>query len=74
MARFEPGDPDFEAKVRSGFSRQTDMQAFGGVMGTVPMPSGPCPYVRMTLSPMVDIPPRVAGWPTIPSMTVSNMN
>ena len=31
MARFEPGDPDFEAKVRSGFSRQTDMQAFGAV-------------------------------------------
>ena len=35
MAGFEPRDPDFEAKVRSSFSRQTAMQAFGAVMGKV---------------------------------------
>ena len=35
MARFEPIDPDFEAKVRSSFRRQTAMQAFGTVMGKV---------------------------------------
>ena len=35
MARFEPRDPDFEAKVRSSFSRQTAMQSFGAVIGKV---------------------------------------
>ncbi|MCH8297249.1 MAG: hypothetical protein IH873_04220 [Chloroflexi bacterium] len=35
MARFEPGDPDFEAKVRSGFSRQTATRILGAVMGKV---------------------------------------
>ena len=35
MARFEPRDPDFEAKVRSSFDRQTAMQTIGAVMGKV---------------------------------------
>ena len=35
MARFEPRDPDFEAKVRGSFSRQTAMQTLGAVMGRV---------------------------------------
>ena len=35
MAKFEPRDPDFEAKVRSSFGRQTAMQTLGAVMGKV---------------------------------------
>ena len=35
MARFEPRDPDFEAKVRGSFSRQTAMQTLGAAMGRV---------------------------------------
>ncbi|NQW24302.1 MAG: PaaI family thioesterase [SAR202 cluster bacterium] len=35
MANFEPRDPDFEAKVRSSFGRQTAMQTLGAVMGKV---------------------------------------
>ena len=35
MAGFEPRDPDFEAKVRSSFGRQTAMQTLGAVMGKV---------------------------------------
>ncbi len=35
MTRFEPRDPDFEAKVRSSFSRQTAMQTLGAVLGRV---------------------------------------
>ena len=29
MPRFEPRDPDYEAKVRASFSRQTAMQTVG---------------------------------------------
>ena len=32
MARFEPRDPDFEARVLDSFSRQTAMQTLGAVM------------------------------------------
>ena len=35
MAKFEPRDPDFEAKVRSSFERQTAMQTLGAVLGKV---------------------------------------
>ena len=35
MARFEPRDPDFEAKVRSSFDRQTAMQTIGAGRGKV---------------------------------------
>ncbi len=35
MAKFEPRDPDYEAKVRSSFGRQTAMQTLGAVMGKV---------------------------------------
>ena len=35
MSKFEPRDPDYEAKVRSSFSRQTAMQTLGAVMGKV---------------------------------------
>lgn len=35
MANFEPRDPDFEAKVRSSFGRQTAMQTLGAVIGKV---------------------------------------
>ncbi|PKB72102.1 MAG: hypothetical protein BZY87_01840 [SAR202 cluster bacterium Io17-Chloro-G6] len=35
MARFEPRDPDYEAKVRGSFGRQTAMQTLGAVMGKV---------------------------------------
>ena len=35
MASFEPRDPDFEAKVRTSFGRQTAMQTLGAVMGKV---------------------------------------
>jgi uncharacterized protein (TIGR00369 family) len=35
MVNFEPRDPDYEAKVRSSFGRQTAMQTLGAVMGKV---------------------------------------
>ena len=35
MARFEPRDPEFEAKVRESFGRQTAMQTLGAVIGRV---------------------------------------
>ena len=35
MPRFEPRDPEFEAKVRSSFANQTAMQTLGAVMGKV---------------------------------------
>ena len=35
MARFEPRDPDFEAKVRGSFDRQTAMRTLGAVLGKV---------------------------------------
>ena len=35
MARFDPRDRNFEAKVRSSFGRQTAMQTLGAVMGKV---------------------------------------
>ena len=35
MARIEPRAPNFEAKVRSSFGRQTAMQTLGAVMGKV---------------------------------------
>ncbi len=35
MTRFEPRDPDFEAKVRRSFSRQTAMQTLGAELGRV---------------------------------------
>ena len=35
MARFEPRDPDYEAKVRNSFGRQTAMETLGAVMGKV---------------------------------------
>ena len=35
MSRFEPRDPEFEAKVRSSFANQTAMQTLGAVMGRV---------------------------------------
>ena len=35
MSRFEPRDPDYEAKVRSSFGRQNAMQTFGAVIGKV---------------------------------------
>ena len=35
MTRFESRDPNFEAKVRSSFSRQTAMETLGAVMGRV---------------------------------------
>ena len=35
MTRFEPRDPDFEAKVRRSFSRQTAMQTLGAELGSV---------------------------------------
>ena len=35
MARFKPRDPDYEAKVRNSFGRQTAMETLGAVMGKV---------------------------------------
>ncbi|HAA94763.1 MAG TPA: hypothetical protein DHW65_03555 [Dehalococcoidia bacterium] len=35
MPNFEPRDPDFEAKVRDSFGRQTAMQTLGAVMNRV---------------------------------------
>ena len=35
MTKFEPRDPDFEAKVRSRFSRQTALHTLGTVLGLV---------------------------------------
>jgi uncharacterized protein (TIGR00369 family) len=35
MPKFESRDPDFEAKVRASFGRQTAMQTLGAVMGRV---------------------------------------
>ena len=35
MAKFEPWDPDFEAKVRSSFAKQTAMRTLGAVIGKV---------------------------------------
>ena len=35
MPRFEPRDPEFEAKVRFSFAKQTAMQTLGAVMGKV---------------------------------------
>lgn len=35
MAKFEPRDPDFEAKVRSSFAKQTAMRTLGAVIGKV---------------------------------------
>ena len=35
MPKFEPRDPDFEAKVRESFGKQTAMQTLGAVMGRV---------------------------------------
>ena len=35
MAKFEPRDPDYEAKVRTSFGKQTAMQTLGAVIGTV---------------------------------------
>ena len=35
MAEFEPRDPDYEAKVRSSFGRQTAMQTLGAVVSKV---------------------------------------
>ncbi len=35
MPRFEPRDPNFEAKVRESFGRQTAMRTLGAVMGKV---------------------------------------
>ena len=33
MPKFEPRDPDFEAKVRESFGKQTAMQTLGAVLG-----------------------------------------
>ena len=35
MAKFEPRDPDYQAKVRTSFGKQTAMQTLGAVIGTV---------------------------------------
>ena len=35
MPKFEPRDPDFEARVRNSFSRQTAMHTLGAVLGRV---------------------------------------
>ena len=35
MPNFEPRDPDFEAKVRDSFGRQTAMQTLGAVVSRV---------------------------------------
>ena len=35
MPKFEPRDPDFEARVRDSFSRQTAMHPMGAVLGRV---------------------------------------
>ena len=35
MPKFEPSDPDFEARVRNSFSRQTTMHTLGAVLGRV---------------------------------------
>ena len=35
MPKFEPRDPDFEAKVRESFGKQTAMQTLGAVMNRV---------------------------------------
>ncbi len=35
MARFQPRDPDYEAKVRDSFGRQTAMKTLGAVLGKV---------------------------------------
>ena len=35
MSKFEPRDPDFEARVRSSCSRQTAMHTLGAVLGRV---------------------------------------
>lgn len=35
MTKFEPRDPDFVAKVRESFNRQTSMQTLGAVLGSI---------------------------------------
>ena len=35
MRKFEPRDPDFEAKVRESFGKQTAMQSLGALIGKV---------------------------------------
>ena len=35
MRKFEPRDPDFEAKVRESFGKQTAMQSLGALIGRV---------------------------------------
>jgi len=35
MSKFEPRDPDFEARVRNSFSRQTAMHTLGAALGRV---------------------------------------
>jgi len=35
MPKFEPSDPDLEARVRNSFSRQTAMHTLGAVLGRV---------------------------------------
>jgi len=35
MPKFEPRDPDFEAKVRESFGKQTAMQTLGAAIGRV---------------------------------------
>ena len=35
MTEFEPRDPDFIAKVRDSFSRQTAMQTLGAALGSI---------------------------------------
>ena len=35
MARFEPRDLDYEAKVRNSFAKQTAMQTLGAIIGSV---------------------------------------
>ena len=35
MTKFEPRDPDFIAKVRDSFSRQTAMQTLGAALGSI---------------------------------------
>ena len=35
MASFDPRDPDYEAKVRTSFGKQTAMQTLGAIMAKV---------------------------------------
>ena len=35
MPKFEPKDPEFEAKVRESFGKQTAMQSLGAVISRV---------------------------------------